>query len=148
MKKRCIENAPPSLLINHISKAFSDRMRTKTEAMGMSEGMRKIIFHLKHNDKLTQQELAKRCHLSTPAVSVTLQKMEADGLVLRRHDPEDRRTILLALTDAGNALDRKIIRSIEETEQEMLEGVTQEELQVLRPILLKMYKNFTGEGKE
>lgn len=148
MKKRCIENAPPSLLINHISKAFSDRMRQKTEAMGMSEGMRKILFHLKHNDKTTQQELAKRCHLSTPAVSVTLQKMEAEGLVLRKHDPADRRTIHLFLTEAGNALDRKVIRTIEQTEQELLEGVTPEELETLRPILIKMYKNLSKEGKE
>ncbi len=148
MKKRRIEDAPPSLLINHISKAFNDRMRQKTEAMGMSEGMRKILFHLKNNSKLTQQELAKRCHLSTPAVSVTLQKMEAEGLVLRKHDPDDRRTILLSLTEAGNALDRKVIRTIEETERELLEGISPEELGQLRPILLKMYKNFTEEGKE
>ena len=97
---------------------------------------------------MTQQELAKRCHLSTPAVSVALQKMEADGLVLRKHDPTDRRTIHLSLTAAGSALDRKIIRTIEETEQEMLEGVTPEELEAMRPILLKMYKNFSKEGKE
>lgn len=148
MKKRCIENAPPSLLINHISKAFNDRMRQKTEAMGMSEGMRKILFHLKHNDKITQQELAKRCQLSKPAVTVILQKMEADGLVLRKHDPADRRTILLSLTEAGNTMDRKVIRTIQETEQELLEGITPEELEALRPILLKMYKNISKEGKE
>lgn len=144
MKKRKIEDAPPSLLINHISKMFDDRMRQKTETAGISEGWRKILFHLKHNDKMTQLELAKRTHLSAPAVSVTLQKMESAGLVFRCPDPQDQRAILVALTEEGLAADRKVIRLIRETEAELLEGIDAEELAAIRPILLKMYRNFAG----
>ena len=144
MKKRKIEDAPPSLLINHISKMFDDRMRQKTEMAGISEGWRKILFHLKHNDKMTQLELAKCTHLSAPAISVTLQKMENAGLVFRRPDPRDQRAILVALTEEGLAADRKVIRLIRETEAELLEGIDAEELATIRPILLKMYRNFAG----
>ena len=144
MKKRKIEDAPPSLLINHISKMFDDRMRQKTELAGISEGWRKILFHLKHNDKMTQLELAKRTHLSAPAVSVTLQKMESAGLVCRHPDPQDQRAILVALTEEGLAADRKVIRLIRETEAELLEGIDAEELAAIRPVLLKMYRNFAG----
>lgn len=145
MKKRRIEDAPPSLLINHISKMFNDRMRLKTESAGISEGWRKILFHLKHNDSMTQLDLAKHIHLSAPAVSVTLQKMEAAGLVQRRPDPKDQRAILVCLTEAGRAADCKVIRMIRETEAELLEGITEEEIAAIRPILVRMYRNFAGE---
>ncbi|MBQ7034547.1 MAG: MarR family transcriptional regulator [Clostridia bacterium] len=148
MKKRCIENAPPSMLINELSKLFNDRMRQRTEAMGMAEGWRRILFHLKHNEHLTQLELVKKTHLSAPAVSVNLQKMEAAGLVSRENDPEDQRAILVRLTEQGHEADRKVIGAIRQTEQEMLAGITPEELEQIRPILLKMIRNFTEEGME
>lgn len=141
MKKRDIRNAPPSMLINEISKLFSDRMRQRTEAMGMADGWRRVLFHLAHNDQLTQLELAKRTHLSTPAVSVTLQKMESEGLVERRSDPTDQRAILVNLTEKGREADRKVIGAIHQTEDELLCNITPEEFEQIRPVLEKMYRN-------
>lgn len=147
MRERNIKNAPPSMLINELSKLFNDRMRQKTEALGMADGWRRMLFHLSHNDSLTQLELARRTHLSTPAVSVTLQKMEAEGLVTRKADPNDQRAIQVQLTEAGHEADRKVVNAIRETEREMLEGVTAEEIDAIRPTLEKMYYNL-AEGKE
>lgn len=147
MNKRKIEQAPPSLLINHISKMFDDRMRQKSEAAGISDGWRKILFHLKHNDRMTQLDLAKRTHLSAPAVSIMLQKMENAGLVSRHPDPKDQRAILVCLTEQGHVADRKVLRLIRKTEQELLEGISEQELAAIRPILLRMYQNFAGGMK-
>ena len=145
MRKHCIENAPPSMLINALSKLFNDRMRQKTEAMGMADGWRRMLFHLAHNDALTQLELVRRTHLSAPAVSVTLQKMEAAGLVTRQSDPNDQRAILVRLTEAGHEADRKVIGAIRETEREMLQGISAEEFEAIRPLLNRMYHNLSGE---
>lgn len=148
MKKRCIKNAPPSMLINELSKLFNDQMRQKTEAMGMAEGWRRMLFHLAHNDSLTQLELARRTHLSTPAVSVTLQKMEAEGLVTRKADPNDQRAIRVQLTEQGKEADRKVVGAIHETEDKMLEGISAEEIAAIRPVLERMYANLTQKEEE
>ena len=148
MKERNIKKAPPSMLINEISKLFNDRMRQKTEALGMAEGWRRMLFHLSRNDSLTQLELARRTHLSTPAISVTLQKMEAEGLVDRKADPNDQRAIQVQLTEAGREADRKVRCAIRETEQEMLEGIDPDELLAVRPVLEKMFYNLAGEREQ
>lgn len=148
MKKKCIKNAPPSMLINQLSKLFNDQMRQKTEAMGMAEGWRRMLFHLAHNESLTQLELARKTHLSTPAVSVTLQKMEAEGMVSRQPDPKDQRAIQVRLTEAGREADRKVVNAIHETENTMLRGITEQEIAAIRPVLEKMYDNLTdGEAQ-
>ncbi len=147
MRERNIKNAPPSMLINELSKLFNDRMRQKTEALGMADGWRRMLFHLSHNESLTQLELARRTHLSTPAVSVTLQKMESEGLVTRKADPNDQRAIRVRLTEAGHEADRKVVNAIRETEREMLEGVTEEEFHSIRPTLEKLYYNLAA-GRE
>lgn len=143
--KRDFKTAPPSMLINGLSKLFNDRMRQKTEALGMADGWRRMLFHLSHNESLTQLELARKTHLSTPAVSVTLQKMEAEGLVTRRADPNDQRAIRVHLTEAGHEAHRKVVAAIRETEAEMLVGISEEEFDALRPVMIKMYHNLAEE---
>lgn len=145
MKKKSIKNAPPSMLINELSKLFNDQMRQKTEAMGMAEGWRRMLFHLAHNESLTQLELAKRTHLSTPAVSVTLQKMEAVGFVARKADPNDQRAIRVRLTEAGREADARVVNAIHETETQMMQGISEEEFSAIRPVLEKMYHNMAKE---
>lgn len=148
MKKRCIKTAPPSMVINELSKLFNDQMRQKTEAMGMAEGWRRLLFHLAHNESLTQLELARRTHLSTPAVSVTLQKLESEGMVTRTADPNDQRAIRVQLTEGGREAHRKVVNAIRETENKMLEGISPEEIAAIRPILEKMFQNLAGKEEE
>lgn len=147
-KKRDIRHAPPSMLINEVSKLFNDRMRQKTEAMGMAEGWRRVLFHLAHNDQLTQLELAKRTHLSKPAISMILQKMEGEGLVSRAADPSDQRAVLVRLTEKGHEADRKVIGAIRQTEEEMLCNITPQEFDQIRPILEAMYRNLTEKEED
>ncbi len=147
-QKRDIRKAPPSMLINEISKLFNDRMRQKTEAFGMAEGWRRVLFHLAHNDRLTQLELARRTHLSTPAVSMILQKMEAAGLVDRQPDPSDQRAILVQLTPKGKEADCKVVSAIRQTEEEMLCNITPEEFDRIRPVLERIYHNLARVDKE
>ena len=148
MKKRCLDHAPPSMIINEISKLFNDQMRQKTEAFGMSDGSRRVLFHLSRNDQLTQLELARRTHLSSPAISVTLQKMESEGLVVRSNDPNDQRAVLVRLTEAGLAADRKVVAAIHETEDQLLNGITPDETETVRAILAKMYQNLAKEDPQ
>lgn len=145
MHKKCLKNAPPSMLINELSKLFNDQMRQKTEAMGMADGWRRMLFHLAHNDSLTQLELARKTHLSTPAISVTLQKMEAGGLVTRKADPNDQRAVRVQLTQAGREADARVVNAIHETEAQMMRGISEEEFSAIRPILEKMYHNMAKE---
>lgn len=147
MRKRRIEDAPLSLLVNHISKMFDDRMRQKCEAAGIGESWNKVLFYLKHNDPMTQLELAKRTHLSAPSISVTLQKMENAGLIFRRPNPKDQRATLVYLTEQGYMTDRKVIRLTRETERELLKGISKQELTTVLSLLLRMYRNLTESSE-
>lgn len=52
-------------------------------------------------------ELSAAMNTSTARVAMALKSLEAKGLIHRRVDPEDRRKILVSITDIG----RELIRS-------------------------------------
>jgi DNA-binding MarR family transcriptional regulator len=66
--------------------------------------------------------LIAACHLSQPAVSRLIGRLERQGLVRRLADPGDRRAVLVALTDAGGDTLRRAIPVHAETIADCLAG--------------------------
>ena len=53
---------------------------------------------------LTPSELAAREKIQRPTATRVLARLEESGLIARAADPADRRSSLVAVTEAGNAL--------------------------------------------
>jgi DNA-binding MarR family transcriptional regulator len=59
---------------------------------------------------ISVSELNRHVLLSQPALSRLVDRLAGRGLVERRTDPADGRSVLLSLTDAGRAVQRRIGR--------------------------------------
>lgn len=59
---------------------------------------------------LTLGELAEVERIAPPTVTRIIAKLEADGLVTRREDPDDRRVALVAASSAGERLLTRVRR--------------------------------------
>ncbi len=82
-----------------------------------------------------QIAIAKRIGIEGPTLTRMLDALEAEGLVIRRADPNDRRTKLIELTEAGKrALDEimsvahafrsSILKDLNDAELDMVNKVT------------------------
>ena len=147
MPRRLLDkpDALPSMYINDISKLFMHRIRRESERCGIPHGYHKLLMELAHNDSLTQLQLVKLTHLTAPTVSVALGKMEADGLVTRTPDPDDMRQIKVALTDRGREMDENVRRAFRETDALLTRGISEEQLEAVKPLLRQMLKNLLEE---
>ena len=80
----------------------------------------------------TPRELAEIEKVSAPSMSRTIGGLEEDGLLTRTADPEDGRSVLVAITPAG----RKAVEAAREQRNEWmssrLAALTTEEREVLR----------------
>ena len=54
-------------------------------------------------------ELARRCQVTAQTMTRTVDRLERDGLVVRRRSTEDRRRVAVALTPAGEAAYRQAV---------------------------------------
>lgn len=148
IRKRPPRDSKPSMLINEISKLFRDQMREHAEKLGFQPGYRQMLMHLAHEDGITQVALVRLSHFKAPTVSVTLKKMEAEGLIRRETDAADQRQTRVYLTDKGRALDSTLIGRVIEFENRMLTGLTKEDEETLLRYLKHIRDNILASTDE
>lgn len=133
-------------LINIASKMFKNHMRLETEKAGLNDTYRPIIMLLSREDNLTQLEISKRIHLSTPSTSLTLQKMEAEGLIERKVDEVDKRQVRIHITKQGEEFLKRILELIHRVEDEVFGDISDETQKEVNKVLKKIIDKFIEIG--
>ena len=134
------------LLINETSKLFHNRMRKNSEDLGFKTGYRQILRFLVHEDGVTQVDIARNSHFTAPTVSVTLKKMEEEGLIRRKTDKNDTRRSRVFITEKGRELERKLFGKIMDCEEILVRGLSKEEEETLCALLQKVRDNMLSES--
>jgi len=107
---------------------------------------RVLIFLLRSQGKVViQKDIEKYLELKHPTVIGILQRMEVKGIIVSDVDPQDKRQKIITLTDLAFDLEKRITDHVEDAEQRMAEGMTQEELDTIKLLLHKVYKNINKE---
>lgn len=141
-KRRLDSNYNAMMRIHDAAKLYRDRMRRLSDHDGLPSSYRMLIFHLaRMKPGVTQLELVKATHLKPPTVSVTLGKMERDGLVTRCDNEEDLRQTFVYLTDKGKAIDDRVRAIHEEGDKLALKDLTPNEIETLSSLLNKVIDN-------
>jgi DNA-binding MarR family transcriptional regulator len=75
--------------------------------LGLTPGRLGVLLLLEARPDMRQTALAETLRVKPPNIAVLLAAMEADGLIRRVEDAQNRRVNLLRLTAAGRALLRR-----------------------------------------
>jgi MarR family transcriptional regulator, organic hydroperoxide resistance regulator len=105
-------------LLDQLRGAFAELLGAERRLRGRDQHRRaggelshhqiRALFHLEKEPEVTAGCLAKNAELSPASMTAMLDQLEEWGFVTRRRSAEDRRQVLVALTDEGRAkLDRK-----------------------------------------
>ena len=137
------------MLVNEIARLFHTRMKG-VELVGVmsQDSARLIMRELAREDGVTQLHLTHLTHLKAPTVSVTLRKMEEEGLVERKQDQDDLRAIRVYLTAFGKEHNRRVFSRLRELDVLLMQGFDETETEMLRTLLIRMRDNILPEEKE
>ncbi len=105
----------------------------------------RILFALWKNKKIPLIELSKRTSLAKTTLSVMVERMKNDGLVIVEESPEDKRSILISLSAKTLSLEDKIIRATKRITEIFYKGFTEEEATELDKLLSKIKENLYYE---
>ncbi len=65
----------------------------------------------KSTDGVTATQLSADMGIKTPSINVVLSKLERKGLICRITDPDDRRFVLITLSEEGEAKVTQFIKN-------------------------------------
>ena len=92
---------------------------------------------------MTQQQLADLMQKDKNSVTKLVDAIERKGFVIRRQSLSDRRSNIIILTDKANLLKPDAKEKGISILEEMLEGISEEELRVFLSTLHKLNDNMT-----
>ena len=139
-------NVPISYLFYEINKLFIDNVRNDVEKLGINPTYRFIFQCLNENkDGLSQVDICKHVHLKAPSISLTLQQMENDGLIVREKSSNDSRQTIVKLTEDGIKLDNKLKQIFKKHENKIISALNKQETNDLLNSIYKIKDSLKGE---
>ncbi len=103
-----------------------------------------VLLSLWHEDGLKANELGKRAGLEPSTMTGLLDRMERDGLVKRKSDPNDRRAHRIHLTKEGVDAEVSATKVVSSTLEKAFSTIVEKDIEttknVLRTILLNCGK--------
>lgn len=127
------------------AKAVRARFEAELAADGASLATYVVLHDAVAATGLSQRELAERIGLEGPTLTRHLDRMEAEGLIVRRRDPHDRRVWRIEPTAAGRRLYERLRRTADRLERTLTSGLEAAEIQALRHLLTRLRENMEGE---
>ncbi len=130
----------------HFIERYVERARRETlDDFELTLGEYKLAMHLRYGGppyRGKPGKLAKRLGLSTGAMTNRLDNMERRGLIRRLDDPDDRRGVIVELTDAGRELWDRAVDAQAEKESIIASALDERERRQLNDLLRRLMNAF------
>lgn len=126
-----------SALIKEISVLYTLKIKEAAEKLGIKNAYRTLLSQLYVKDGGTQLSLADKTGMKAPTISITLRKMEKDGLVDRVVDEKDLRKTHVYLTEKGRKTTDDLNAAIEKINDGFVKGMSDTE----KDIFIKNLEN-------
>src|SRR5438270_10693440 len=123
-------------LLTQLSKAFNRRSTEEMLGMRLKEFL--ILGLVGERPGTTQQEIGETMLMDSNTIVLLLNELESRGFLIRRRDADDRRRHLVEMTASGRQALAKAEKGREAIEDEIFAGLTDDERQTLRMLLLRV----------
>ena len=131
-------------VLKDTAKLFGQRFEERARELGLTLPQCKALVYLARSEGINQVELACSCEIDPMSMVRILDRMELDGWVERRADPNDRRARRLYLMPDSRPLLEAIERISSDTRDEAFAGFSQQEADLLVAALEKVRNNIAS----
>ncbi|MCB1454484.1 MAG: MarR family transcriptional regulator [Rhizobiaceae bacterium] len=111
---------------------------------GLYAGQDQIMLSLNEEDGQTPGKLANKLGVRPPTITKTINRLQAQGFLVRRSSETDSRQAHIFLTDAGRETIRSIEKSIRRTEKQAMKGLDKKDQKALGKFLNRIESNLSN----
>src|SRR5881296_66128 len=125
-RKHARRPAADSLVFSFLdaAEAVEARLEAAVSPTGLSLAKLAVLHFLAEaKEPLPLSALAERQHCVRSNITQLVDRLEKDGLVRRRADPDDRRSVLAELTPAGEQAHAKGVRALADAQRAIVKAL-------------------------
>lgn len=140
-KKICeddLEDIPLGIFASIIHRTRMMYLNNELKRFNVTSSQFIYLIGLYRKEGQTQEHLANHFFIDKGTVARGVKKLEDNGFICRRTDPENRRRYLLYLTEDGMALMPDIINIIKDWENSINEDLSKAEKEQINELLKKL----------
>lgn len=143
--REAVPNDRLAHLVRDTERAFRKSLQVRLAEHAVPFGHWSFLRILWEKDGLTQRELSAQAGVMEPTTFAAMKAMEAQGYVLRKQLPTNKKNVYVHLTAKGRALKKKLVPLAEDTNRISTRHVLPEDLLTTRKVLLKMIENLAED---
>lgn len=141
---------PFGLKIAIINRAFRKRMDEKADSMGLTSVQLRVLGSVSRLEaagetEIHQNDLERIEHVTHPAMTKLLQRLESKGFIQCTPSTKDRRYKKVTCTEKSTGIHKMILAQDEEVFTELCRNLTEEQRQNLVCLADLILKNIDSE---
>lgn len=109
---------------------------------GGKHGQTRILRLLSEHGKMSQHQLQEILNIKSGSLSEIVRKMENENLIVRQKHPEDRRNIMIQITEKGTLTLEENTRHLQRDEGILFEALSKQEQEQLYSLLSKLLSDW------
>ena len=133
----------PGFTLNEAAHLYLRRFEKRSRNVGLDFTQSRALIVLAEHEGVTQRRLSELTAIASPWLVRILDRLEARGLVVRRHRLADRRARSLAITEDARAVLPLLRNIVDESLGETLSGLSRAEAAILAKALRRVIANLS-----
>lgn len=127
--------------IKQMGTRIFDRMLAASGIDSFNGAQGRILYVLWQHDDISISCLSSQTSLANTTLTAMLDRMENNGLIIRKPDPKDRRNRLIALTEKAKSLQDDYTRISQKMNEIYYTGFTETEIMQFESYLQRILNN-------
>ncbi|HHW17761.1 MAG TPA: MarR family transcriptional regulator [Firmicutes bacterium] len=133
-------------LLRHVAFIIKKRGREILEDFEITNPQFNALLTLREHPDITMGELCEKLFLACSTATDLIDRLEKNGYLERRRDPQDRRVIRLSISDKGRHVISEVIAARRRYVASILKQLSQEEIDRLAESLEKLHSLMFAEN--
>ncbi|WP_163337636.1 MarR family winged helix-turn-helix transcriptional regulator [Desulfopila sp. IMCC35008] len=128
--------------------ALKKYLESRLRPYGLTAEQFQVLKNLSMNGGLPQSVVGEAVSKSPANITRILDRLEKKDYLERRDNPNDRRSSLVYLTNAGRDLMDKLLIELADLEEQVTKGIPAGNLAIMRNSLLQVLKNLDSYNND
>jgi MarR family transcriptional regulator, transcriptional regulator for hemolysin len=133
-------------VIHDVAKLMRWNFDRQSQGLGLTRAQWSVLAHLKRGDGIKQKTLAEAMDIKPITLARHIDRLEAEGWVLRQDDAEDRRAKRLYLTPKATPMLKSLQKLGAKVRGQAFKGINIEEQARVMEVLLRIRDNLSESG--